>query len=58
MEWTINTLSNLCKVGYTGKIEFNFFKGGVTGVNFNQSIKPLEEVRVIPIGHSIEIQVN
>jgi hypothetical protein len=57
-EWTIATLTSLSQVGYTGKIELNYFKGGITGVNFSQSIKPMQEVRIVPIGNCVEVQLN
>lgn len=50
LQWTIATMTSLSEIGYTGKIELNYFQGGVTGVNFSQSIKPMQEVRVLPIG--------
>lgn len=58
MQWIITTLTSVSQVGYTGKIEINFNQGGVTGVNFSQSIKPLQEVRVIPIGGTVQVSMN
>lgn len=57
LTWTVQTIVNLSQSGYTGKIELNFFQGGVTGVNFSQSIKPLQEVRSIHIG-SADVTLN
>lgn len=56
LAWAITTITNLSQVGYTGKIEINFANGGVTNLNFNQSIKPLTEVRIIPIGREVVMQ--
>lgn len=58
LEWVTSTLTSLSQMGYTGKVEFNFHAGGVTGVNLAQSIKPLTEVRVIPIGREIQVTLN
>lgn len=55
LSWTVGTITSLAQVGYTGKIEINFFQGGVTGINFNQSIKPLQEVRVVPLGKEVSL---
>ncbi len=49
LEWAIDTLNNLSAIGYTGKVEFNFFQGGVSGINLSQSIKAMTEVRIIPV---------
>lgn len=58
VDWAITTITSLSQVGYTGKIEFNFNQGGITGVNFSQSIKPLQEVRIIPIGPGIKAVIR
>lgn len=58
MNWLVSTLTSLSNVGYTGKIELNFNQGGLTGINFNQSIKPLQEVRIIPIGGEVKVSLN
>lgn len=50
LEWTIAQLTSLSEMGYTGKIELNFNLGGITNVNMNQSLKPLQEIRLIPMG--------
>lgn len=52
LAWTLATITSLSEVGYTGKAEFNFYQGGVTGVNFSQSIKPMQDIRVLPIGQA------
>lgn len=57
-EWMVSTITSLSKVGYTGKIELNFFQGSIAGVNFSQSIKPLQEVRIIPIGNTVQVSLN
>lgn len=43
MRWIIELIETLCSSGYTGKIEINFFKGGITNVNKFESIKPQPE---------------
>lgn len=58
IQWTMATVTSLSQVGYTGKIELNFYKGSITGVNFSQSIKPLQEVRIVPIGNNVEVSYN
>ncbi len=58
LQWTVDTLTSLSSMGYTGKVQFNFSQGGVTGVNLEQSIKPLQEVRVIPIGTTVQVSLN
>ena len=37
-EWVVAFLQNLPEQ-YTGRVEINFFKGGVSNVNLAQSIK-------------------
>ncbi len=49
LEWTIQTLNNLSQMGYTGKIDINFFQGGVSGINLSQNIKPLTEIKIVPM---------
>ncbi len=56
IEWTISTINNLSHMGYTGKLELNFSMGGITGVNLSQSLKPLTEIRIIPMGHEVVMQ--
>lgn len=53
IEWTVATLNSLSQMGYTGKIEINFNLGGVTGVNLSQSLKPLTEIRIIPMAREL-----
>lgn len=53
LQWALDILRKLTQSGYTGKIELNFFKGGVTGINMGQSFKNGESVRVIEI---VEVQ--
>lgn len=55
LTWAVATITSLAQVGYTGKIEINFFQGGVSGVNFSQSIKPLTEVRIVPVGREVAV---
>ena len=40
ISWVFDLLTKLVVEEYTGKIEINFFKGGVTNVNKFESIKP------------------
>lgn len=57
VEWTIMILKHLSQTGYTGKIEVNSNQGSVTGLNLSQSIKPLQEIRIIPIGREVAVSV-
>ena len=45
MDWAINFLKDLLKTipEFTGRIEINFFKGGVSNINRLESIKPQPE---------------
>lgn len=38
---------------YTGKFEVNFNLGGITGVNLSQSLKPMTELRIIPMAREV-----
>ena len=40
MNWLINFLRDLIARKFTGNIRINFFNGGVTNVNKEESIKP------------------
>lgn len=53
VEWTITTLNSLSQMGYTGKIEVNFNLGAITGVNLSQSLKPMTEIRIIPMAREV-----
>ncbi len=53
LEWTIATLTSLSQMGYTGKININFNAGGVTGVNLDQNLKPMTEIRINVIGREV-----
>ena len=53
IEWAMVTMNSLSQMGYTGKIEFNFNLGSITGVNLSQSLKPLTEIRIIPMAREI-----
>jgi len=44
--WLINFIKELVHSEYTGKIEINFFKGGITNINKFESIKPLKNIPV------------
>lgn len=41
--WAFELVAKLLDEGYTGKVEFNCFKGGVSNVNKFESIKPQPE---------------
>lgn len=56
LEWTIATLTSLSQMGYTGKLELNFSLGGVTGVNLNQNLKPMTEIKINVIGREVMLQ--
>lgn len=53
LNWAVATITSLAQVGYTGKIEVNFFSGGITGVKFEQSMKPMTEIRIMPVGREV-----
>lgn len=40
LEWLIELIKTLMKSGFTGKIEVNFFKGGIANANKLESIRP------------------
>lgn len=44
--WLLEFIKQLSKTGYTGSIEVNFNKGGVTTVNTREVIRPPAVVRV------------
>ena len=50
LEWIINLINQLSKVKYTGKVEINFYLGGVSGINYTQSIKGGDQVRMVAVG--------
>jgi hypothetical protein len=41
--WILDVLTRLVNDGYTGKIEINFFKGGISNINKFESIKVPQE---------------
>ncbi len=43
MNWLLNLIRDLGKKKFTGNLRINFFKGGVTNVNKDESIKPPKE---------------
>lgn len=53
VEWAISTLNSLSQMGYTGKIQLNFNLGSITGVNLEQSLKPMMEIRIVPMGREV-----
>lgn len=40
MEWLIEIIKSKIDSKFTGSIELNFFKGGISNVNFHESVKP------------------
>jgi len=40
MTWLINFIRDLITKRFTGKLEINFFKGGVANINKTESFKP------------------
>lgn len=49
LNWALGTINSIAQVGYTGKIEVNFFQGGVSGLKLEQTIKPFTEIKILPI---------
>lgn len=56
IEWTIATLNSLSQIGYTGKLELNFNLGGITALNMSQSLKPMAEIRIVPMGREVVLR--
>ena len=42
LEWAIKLIRDLAKRFYTGKVEINFYLGGITNINKVESVKPEE----------------
>ena len=42
-EWVYNIVKDCFNSGFTGYLQINFFKGGVSNINQNKSIKPQPE---------------
>lgn len=40
MQWLVEKIKNAVEAKFTGKIEINFFKGGITNVVVSESFKP------------------
>ena len=40
IRWLINFLTKLVEEKFTGSIQINFFGGGISNINKNESIKP------------------
>jgi hypothetical protein len=40
MNWVIDTIKRMCAEGFTGRIEINFYCGGITNINKIESIVP------------------
>lgn len=53
IEWTIATINSLSQMGYVGKMELNFNLGGVTGVKLEQTLKPMTEIRIVPMAREV-----
>lgn len=45
MKWLHEFIESLVKQRFTGCLQVNFFKGGISNVNQKQSIIPPEEIR-------------
>lgn len=43
MKWLFNLIGDLKKRKFTGYLRINFFKGGVTNLNKEESIEPPKE---------------
>ena len=40
MNWLINFIRDLIGKKFTGRVEINFFKGGIANINKTESVKP------------------
>lgn len=49
IQWACDMLRKIHQAGYTGKIEINFFKGGISAINCAQTFKNGESVRVLEV---------
>lgn len=45
MRWIIDIIKSLMEKKFTGSLQINFFEGGISNVNKNQSIKPPKELK-------------
>ncbi len=43
MKWLFDLIADLRKNRFTGYLKINFFKGGITNVNKDESLKPPKE---------------
>ena len=43
MKWLFELIANLVKNRFTGSLKVNFFKGGITNVNKDESLRPPKE---------------
>lgn len=53
-----NLMAELEKLGYTGSVSFNYFKGGITNTKLEQSLQNLLQVRIVPIAGENRVEVN
>jgi hypothetical protein len=44
LKWLYDLIADLMKRRFTGNLRINFFKGGITNINKEESIKPPKEV--------------
>jgi hypothetical protein len=44
LDWLFALIKNLVENKFTGSIRINFFQGGITNINKEESIKPPKEV--------------
>jgi hypothetical protein len=40
MEWLFNLIKDLIDKKFTGSVKINFFQGGISNINKEESIKP------------------
>lgn len=43
MNWVIEVIRGLCGGGFTGRVEINFYCGGITNINKIESMQPPKE---------------
>jgi hypothetical protein len=43
LKWLFDLIADLRKNRFTGYLKINFFKGGITNVNKDESLKPPKE---------------
>ena len=43
IKWVLEKIIDCAKAGFTGNLQINYFKGGVSNINKTESIKKLNE---------------